>query len=181
MSPRTLGFAAIAAAPMLLIAGVRSGFTQGAGDRIDAVLGLLFLAGWACSLIGLHRHASRRHAPAWKWLLSAECLGLALAAGQQVQDLFGVRTVIYPICDVAWPFSVTFMLAIGGYTGAKRLLDGWRSWTPLFCGLALPVMLAMMAAGMPRVGLIAFGVHTAIAWALLGWSIMRPREAQHVQ
>lgn len=172
-----LGLAAILAAPMMLIIGLRSGFTQGAGDSIDAVLGFMFLFGWACSLLGLHRLARTRGAPAWNWLVSVQTIGLLLAASQQVQDFVGHpawrETLFYRICDIAWPFSVTFMLVTGGYAAAKRLLDGWGRWTPLLCGLTLPVLIAVTVAVSPRAGLIAFGVYTTIAWALLGDSIRR--------
>ena len=175
VSNRLLGIIGILCSPMMLVIGFRSRFEMSPGDRIDAILGLLFLTGWACSIAALWR---LRAAGPRKWPFAVAFTGLTLAALQQIQDYAGRQGAedwFYRVCDLAWPASVLFLLILGWFTVQSGVLRGWRAWTPVFCGIALPVMfIAIASLGTPA-ALITFGVHTTIAWALLGFAVASAR------
>ena len=175
MSNRLLGIIGILCSPMMFVQGLRAGFQMSPGDRLDAILGLVFLIGWACSLAALWR---LRAAGPRKWLFVLEGIGLTLAALQQIQDAAGrqgAQDWFYRICDIAWPASVVFMLVIGWFTVQSRVLRGWKAWTPLFCGAALPLLFILIASAGTTAALLTFGVHTMIAWALLGVAVLSAR------
>jgi hypothetical protein len=175
MNTRHLGTVGIVASPMLLIQAARSGFDSAAPDRTNAVLGLVFLIGWACSAVGLRRLRATGAGAGGAALLGVQLVGLGLAASQQVQD-FVLRSpdtdsALYRIADAAWPLSVMFMLVVGGAALASRRLSGWRRWAPSLCGLALPLLIGTMATAGRQVGIAVFGLYTTAAWALLGAAV----------
>jgi hypothetical protein len=108
-------------------------------------------------------------------LLIVQMAGLTLAALQQVQDFIYTsatpRTAFYAACDAAWPLSVVFMLVVGAFALAARVLAGWRRWTPLLCGLAVPLLFGVAATVGREAGILLFGVYTCVSWALLGAAV----------
>lgn len=111
-------------------------------------------------------------------VFAAQFAGLGLAAMQQIQDAVYTRappqTLFYAICDAAWPLSVLFMLVVGGFAIAARVLRGWRRWTPLLCGLALPILLVTTGVAGQRPANVLFSVYTGVAWGLAAAAVLRP-------
>jgi hypothetical protein len=178
---RVLGTIGMLGSPMMLLQGVLSGFQPLAPSRVNAVLGLLFLAGWTCSAVGLRLLRATGKGFAASAVFAVQLAGLALAALQQVQDFIYAGatpdTLFYAVCDAAWPLSVVFMIVVGIAVLAARVLEGWRRWTPVACGLALPMLIVAGLAFGPRAGILAFAVHTCAAWALLGAAVRTGRSA----
>lgn len=158
---RWLGAFALAASPMFAVMRALAPDTGRPAPRVAAALDLLFLAGWACSAIGLWRQRAVGGARRPAIVLAAQLVGLALAAGNELPDLLGTARVpgsAYEIVtDVMWPASVTSMLVVGA----------------LVCGLALPVFFVVLAVAGRRIGEPWFAAHTTIAWALLALAVAR--------
>jgi hypothetical protein len=174
MKTRLLGTAGMLASPMLLISGMRTGFQMRESDRVNAALGLVFLAGWACSLIGLRRLRATGNGAGGAVLLALQAVGLLLAVYQQLQDLSAhpnTQGPLYQIANLAWPASVAWMVVVGGAAIAAGKLTGWRRSTPLLCGLALPLLFGTMAMLGQQEASLVFGLYTTMAWALLGLAI----------
>jgi hypothetical protein len=175
MNNRVLGLIGVLTSPMLLIQGALSGFDVAAPTRFNAAIGLLFVVGWACCAVGLRRMRATGQGVAATALLVVQLAGLTLAALQQVQDFLYTtetpQTTFYAVCDAAWPLSVMFMLVVGAFALAARVLPGWRRWTPTLCGLAVPLLIGVGATCGRQVGIALFGVYTCIAWALLGVTV----------
>lgn len=174
MTNRTLGLVGLVCSPGLFLMAVANGFDPAVSTRAGAVFGFVFLVGWACSLVGLRSVRGTGAGPAGAVLLALQLVGLALAATQQVYDFVYVHpayTPFYRICDMAWPISVLFMIVPGVFALAARRLAGWRRWTPLLCGIGLPLLIGLMPLAGKHVAEGAFSAWTAVTWALLAWAV----------
>jgi len=173
---RVLGVLGMLGAPGLL----SFGWSPPAKTDLGAnLLMLAYLAGWACSAVGLRRLRATGRGRGARALFAVQILGLALAATQQLQDQARRRPLgdaFYLASDMAWPFSHLFMLAVFAAVWRAGVWTGWRRWTPLACGLALPLTFAAAAAGVPYPGAV-FAVGTAAAFLALGLAVYtaRPR------
>jgi hypothetical protein len=160
---------------MLRVQGALSGFGTAQPTRLNATLGLVFVVGWGCCAVGLRWLGATGRGAVATGLLVVQLAGLSLAALQQVQDLIYTtatpQTAFYAVCDAAWPLSVVFMLVVGAFTLAARVLRGWRRWTPTLCGLAVPLLIGVGGTVGRREGILLFGVYTFVAWALLGVAV----------
>jgi hypothetical protein len=111
------------------------------------------------------------------FLLVVQIAGFSLAACQNILQILGRanrNNKLFQIADMAWPFSHILMLVIGVATVLAGVWKGWRKFTPLFCGLALP--LAVAAGGLlgGEALEVTFGVLTAASFLLLGYAIRTP-------
>jgi hypothetical protein len=143
------------------------------------LLMLAYLSGWACSVVGMRRLRVTGSGGGARALFVVQLVALALAACQQVQDQLAQRPLgdaFYLVSDLSWPFSHVFMLVIFVAVWRARVWTGWRRWTPLACGLVLPLTLAAAAAALPNPGLV-FGLGTAGSFLMLGLAVCtsRPR------
>jgi hypothetical protein len=170
---RWLGTAAMIASAMFLLQGLLLGFDDHSGHAAGALLNLAFLAGWACSAVGLR--LLRATGPGGGALLGVQLAGLAFAGSQDVQDLlYGYaawESALYRAADLAWPASVLFMLVVGGLTLRAGVWRGWRRYTPLLCGLALPLGIAAGAAAGPTALRVVTSSLFAFAWLGLGYAV----------
>jgi hypothetical protein len=64
------------------------------------------------------------------------------------------------------------MLVAGVAVLRARVWTGWRRWTPLACGIALPASFLAMAVGGPRAMVPAFAIFTATAFCALGVAVV---------
>jgi hypothetical protein len=175
MNTRLLGTLGMLGSPMLLVEGLLYRFQQRDTDQLIAVLGLLFVGGWICSVLGLRTLKATGTGVLGKAVLVVQLIGLALAGLWAIIHIVNPNpdtgNILYAVADAAWPLSVIFMIVVGIATLIAKRLPGWQRLTPLLCGLALPVaILAGMVAG-EQAGAVAFGIYTAVAWMLLGYAV----------
>jgi hypothetical protein len=111
-------------------------------------------------------------------LFAVQLVGLLLAMTQQPQDQLGRHPLggaFYTASDLAWPLSHLLMLVVFAAVWRAGVWTGWRRWTPLACGLALPLTFAAAGSGVAPPGLV-FSVATAASFLALGLAVctMRP-------
>ena len=152
-----------------------SGFLYTLGDGTAAlpasVLGMLYLVGWAASASGMRQ---LKVAGRLSWAVFAvQLTGLFLALVFNVLEVTGANpdTLLFRVTDMAWPVSHLFMLVVGALVLAARVWRGWRSWTPIFCGLALPIFFAARPLLGGEVSGLLFGVLTMVTFTLLGSAV----------
>ena len=139
-----------------------------------------YLLGWACSAVGLRRLRATGRGRGALAIFVIQMLGLALAFCQQPQDQLGRRPLgdaFYAATNVAWPLSHLFMLVVFATVWRARVWTDWRRWTPLACGLALPLMFAAAAAGLPSPATV-FAVGTAASFFALGLAVCTARPSE---
>lgn len=172
-SLRALGVVAMLCAPSSLAL-----WTPPAKTDLRANLFMTaYLLGWACSTIAMRRlRATGRGRGAAAFFLVQIGL-LTLAACQQPQDQLGIHPLgdaFYFASDMAWPLSHVLMLGSFAAVWRARVWDGWRRWTPLACGLALPLTFAVAASGLATPNAV-FCVGTASAFLALGLAVLTSR------
>ena len=177
---KLLGLVGVLAAPVFLAQRILTpSGDQLPNDRLAAWLGLWYLVGWACSALALRRDRATGRGVGAAAIFGVQLVGLTLAAGQQLQDAVQARPLgdtVYGVCDVAWPLSHVFMLVVGVAVLRARVWTGWRRWTPLACGLALPLSFAAQAAAGRYGLLVAFPIFTTLAFSALGVAVMTSRD-----
>ena len=175
---RLLGVLALVGSPMLLVQYV-SGLVAGAAapgpeSRVAQAEYLLYIWGFAASATGLRRLRVTGRGRGAAIVTAIQAVGLFLAACQPLLDLTVGRArggAFYVATDVAWPASHVFMLVVGVAALRAGVWRGWRRWTPLACGLALPLMAVAAAAfGREAMGAV-FGPATALAFGALGLAV----------
>jgi hypothetical protein len=141
----------------------------------SGVFDLVYLAGFAASVVGVRRLRATGRGRGAAALFAAQVLGLGLAASQEVQDLAGAKPLgnaFYLAADVAWPLSHVLMLAVFAAVWRARVWTGWRRWTPLACGLVVPAMMAAAAVGGRAAMGAVFCPGTAAAFFALGLAVL---------
>jgi hypothetical protein len=176
-NPKVLGAIGMIASPMMLVEALLTrtvGLPGGTFGPTEGVLGLMYLIGFACSAFGLHILSVAGKGWVAALLFALQILGISLAAGQNLLQIIGradTNLIFFHIADAAWPASHIFMCVIGVATLLVHVWTGWRKFTPLLCGLALPSAIAAGRLG-GRVTLeFTFGVLTAASFLLLGYAI----------
>ena len=172
---RLLGTLGMLAAPMMLAEMLIFGFTQHGSNRVIGVLGVIYIAGWICSAVGMRRSRVTGDGALSKGAFVVQLAGLLLAFLWSLQEVVysgpEMRGVFYGVTDAAWPLSHLFMLAVGILTLRAKIWEGWRRFAPLLAGLALPVAVAAASvAGRGAMG-IAFGVMTTAGFLALGYAV----------
>lgn len=168
-------------APMLFVEGML--YAYGDGDspnvRFIPLLGIIYPAGWACSLIGMRQLRAMGEGALSKAVFSVQLLGLFLAFLFNVQEMTGSDpdSLFYRITDMAWPVSHVFMLVAGVLVLMAQVWRGWRSVTPFLCGLALPAFFAASALVGRGVAGYLFSILTVVAFMLLGYAVRTDNRA----
>lgn len=172
---RILGTIGMLASPALLIEMLLFAFDYQGNDRngrIVGLLGIIYLAGWACSLIGMRRLKVLGGNLLGHILFFVQLAGVSLAATQSVMEIADPNpanpNLLFRISDAAWPLSHLFMIIVGIYVLASGRWRGWRRVTPLLCGLALLLLFTLFMFGAKETATLVFGMATAIAFMLLG-------------
>jgi len=175
MNTRLLGILGMVGAPMLLMEGIYTGFQRQETDQLIGVLGLVYTIGWFCSLIGLRRLNATGSRAIGKGILVVQLVGVALAIGWALIYVANPNpnkeSLVYTITDLAWPLSHVFMLVVGIAALVAGRLRGWQRFTPLLCGLALPVAIIAGIAGGESASGYVFPLWTTTAFGLLGYTV----------
>lgn len=138
---------------------------------LNAVSHLLFLA----AIVGLARSGAAGRSP-----LAPVGIGLALL-GLGVMTLAEVVAMVRPTSADVFYGTATLIVTVGlVLTGVAVLRagrwGGWRTFTPLVCGLFLPLVVV------PAFTLPGYAPHHALGlwgacWVLLGLALLRPTGA----
>jgi hypothetical protein len=127
---------AILASPLMLVEASLSGFQPHAGtDRLSGAIGLAYLLGWLCSLIGMHWSGATGRGTAGRAILAVqEALVLTAAGWSASHVLFPHGPPQGRLCaafGLAWPLGHLFMLLTGIATLRARAWQDWTRFTPL--------------------------------------------------
>ena len=172
-SVRALGVVAMLCAPAMLTIWT----PPGKSDLRANLLMCAYLVGWGCSLIGMRRLRVTGRGRGAAAFFAVQIGLLSLALCQQPQDQLGVRPLgdaVYFATDMAWPLSHVLMLGAFAAVWRARVWDGWRRWTPLACGLALPLTFAAAATRLAPPNAV-FSVGTAASFLALGLAVATSR------
>ena len=165
---------------MMFVEGLRRSGGAPDADLAFALIELLYLGGWACSVVGLRRLRATGDSPFGKTVVAVQIVGLCLAAIFTILEAPGPKTggpLLRGITDMAWPLSHLFMLVTGAATLRAGVWRTWRRFTPLLCGLVLPSAILFSVAGKGVMG-HAFGVVTALAFLTLGYAVFTGGSAE---
>jgi len=148
------------------------------------ITGLLYLAGWICSLVALRRLGVLGPSVAARTVYWIQIGLIATAAMLSTQELLygSAEKLPLPVLDLAWPLSHTFMLVTGGFAIASDVWKGWRRVAPFLPGLKIPLLLTLMALGAGNGQGLAGSIQAtwaSFAFLLLGYAVFtssdRPR------
>lgn len=182
ITPRLLGAVGMIGAPFLMLESVSHYFLNITGSSpLGGFLELFYLGGWISSVIGLGMLQATGRGKAGKTILGLQLLGLTLATIFSLFNIFlpdlNPDSVIFQITDLAWPLSHTFMLVVGSAVLITKRLSGWTRFAPLACGLAVPLLMAVMMIGGEQVALLFFGPYTWVMFTLLGYAVRNGKES----
>jgi hypothetical protein len=175
INTRLLGTLGMLGSSMLFIEGISVGFKQHGTDQVIAVLEVIYILAWMASLYGMHLTDATGKGKGGKTLLVIQFLGLLTAALWSAYHLVALNPdtnhPLYIATDISWPFSHVFMIVMGIATLRAKSWTGWAKFTPLLCGLALPMaILSGIALGEVALGIV-FGLGTTTAFMLLGYAV----------
>lgn len=175
MNNRLLGIVAMIGSPMLLIEYAMYRFQDHDTTRLIAVMSLLYVVGWICSIAGMYRLRATGRSVAGQAVLVVQFFLLVLAVLWALLYILdstpNENSLIYQVTNLAWPLSHTFMLIVGIAAIRAAVFRGLQRFAPLVAGLAFPgAIVASMIAGDVASG-VWFGVMTALGFALLGYTI----------
>jgi hypothetical protein len=176
---RVLGAVALLGSPMMLVQYLwwLAAGAAAPGPRTPIALAgfLLYVTGFAAAALGLRRLRATGRGRGAAVVTALQLGGLALAAGQTLQDIAGVRPfgdAFYLATDIAWPASHVFMLVVGVAVLRAGVWRGWRRWTPLACGFVIPLMAIATAIGGRAAMGAAFAPATALAFGALAVALL---------
>jgi hypothetical protein len=94
-----------------------------------------------------------------------------LASFFEATRLLGRESVVFNAIDLAWPFSILWMVVVGiTVIRAKRLSD-WQRFVPLLCPFWLPIAAIFGTIFGDKTGsVVGFG-YAAVLWGLLGYIV----------
>jgi hypothetical protein len=181
LNTRLLGTLGMLASPMMLVEALYAGFQQHGTDQVIGALGVIYMGGWMCSILGLRALNATGQGRIGRALLIIQLISLSIAALWSGHHLFTANPqtehMLYILTDLFWPLSHLFMIVVGVATLVAGKLQGWRRFTPLLCGLALPAaIISSIIAGETALGIV-FSTWTMIAFALLGYTVRTSRDA----
>jgi len=180
MNNQTLGTIAMICAPALLIEGLL--VRGGENAAITGIASMVFMVGWICSNIGMHRMQATGIGWWGHAVLIIQLVGLVLAflfGFFEATGLLGSDSVIFDVTDAAWPLSMLWMVVVGVTVIRAKRLSGWQRFVPLLCPFWLPIAgIVGMIFGWVTGNIVGFG-YAAVLWVLLG-NIVRSNSQQPV-
>lgn len=158
---------------MLFLAGFLYTLGDGPAAYIASMLGMLYLVGWAASAMGMRQLKVTGAGALAQIIFVIQLAGLSLALIFNALEMAHANpdTFFFHVTDMAWPLSHLFMLVVGAFVLATRVWRGWRSWTPILCGLVLPIFFAARPLLGGAVAGFIFGFLTMVTFALLGYAV----------
>lgn len=169
-----LGAIAMMASPFLFLQMTTGNEGNDYNSAIGGFFDLLYMIGWMCSIVGLQRLQVFGTKRTGNILLQVQLGFLFLANIWNVWVIFdpGNKSNLFFTLDMCWPLSNLCLFIIGVSIFLTGKLRGWKRYVVLFSGLWLPVAFgSMMLFGRTNTSLFIGGIHSTIAWFLMGWMI----------
>lgn len=175
---RLLGTLGMIGAPFLCLEFILVGLTLDGSKPLNQLVGaleLVYLGGWLASAAGLRQLRVTGEGAAARVIFIIQRIGLTLAALFTIQGIVQTNpdttSIFFKVTDAAWPLSHLFMLVVGAFVLKAGVWRGWRRFTPIWCGLALPALFATNALFGSKAGGIVFGLGTTAAFMSLGYAV----------
>ena len=138
---------------------------------LTSILDILYMAGWACTMLSFIRIQVNGTKKSAKNLLYIQLTFLIIAASSDLVTLLKIPVPenVFFYWDLFWPLSNCLMLVTGITIAIAGRLHGWRRWVPLITGLWLPVTMFvkiyLSAQYMAYIG----GTYSLILWTLMAY------------
>lgn len=180
---KLLGTLGMLGAPMLLIEFIIFGLILAENQRDERIVGLLeliYVGGWACSIIGMRQLRVTGDNLLSKIVFTIQMIGLSLAAAFAAQSIIvpnpDPNTLFFRVADIAWPFSHLFMLVVGGLVWWAGVWRGWRRLPAFLCSLGLLVFFLVGASLGKELSVLIFGASTTVGFMSLGYAVRTARQ-----
>ena len=168
----------MAASPFLFIQMSLGG---GGNTSLTGVCDLIYMTGWACTIVALLRLNATGPGNKNKMILYVQLATLTVAQAWNIWTIADPEStsLLFRTMDFFWPISnITFFVA-GIIIAVKGVLQGWKRYAVLIAGSWLPfsiVIFILVGNGMG--GIIISGIYSTIAWFGMGYMIWKSRDAQ---
>ncbi len=182
MNVKKLGIAGIIGAPFLCIDTISGGFNPYQYSSLQGFFGILYIAGWMCSVIGLRQIRATGNGKGAQIAFIVQMTLLSSALAWSFYEMIDPHStsLLYRLLDFSWPASNAFMLVTGIMVLRASTLTGWKRFAPLVVGLWLYTGTAVLILyTRTPVVLLAINLYSAFAWGLMGFSLfLHGREQQ---
>lgn len=163
MDNRTAGIIGMLCAPFLFIDLMVNEMNE--THWTSGLFSVIYMGGWMLSIISLYKLRA-----IGKSVMVIQLILLSIAQIANLIVLGGIngRPVWFEILDLSWPASNAFMLVIGITVLARKKIQGWKKFIPLFVGLWLPsLIMAIALLSTKEEAKLFLGIYSACAWTLL--------------
>lgn len=174
-STKTLGALGIAGAPFLFFEMLLFSKNNMANSSVGGLCDLLYMLGWMCTIIGLHR---LKAAGGSQWARIALYVQLGLLCVANVWNVWTIvdpktDSFLYKILDAFWPASNAWLLVVGITVAMNKTWEGWRRYCVAAAGMWLPLCFAVgpLLANCPAVMFYVISGYSIMTWALMGWAV----------
>jgi hypothetical protein len=175
-TPKVLGIIGIIGAPWIFIDFIDNGlYDRFSTTTVSGVRNFVFMTGWICSVIGLYQLKAMGTKRWQKIVMIFQLVMLGLADAWCIWEILtpGSPSKLSDLLNLAWPIGGCFMLFTGIVIARANKLKGWKRYTPLLAGLWFPQTVVMAACNWISLPvLIASGIYSAVAFSLLGISLI---------
>lgn len=187
MNNKLPGLLALVGAPFLCIDAYVHAQNDGGqmsytATSLSGFFNLLYISGWLCSIIVLHRIGAIGANRFGRIITCTILVTLTLANCWNVYELIlpAHNTLIYTLLDCFWPISNVVMIGVGIAVIRAGRLTGWKRYVPFACGLWLPLtILASFTLG--DISFHLSNAYTALAWTLLAIVVLTGKEPTRTQ
>ena len=138
---------------------------------LRSILDILYMAGWACTMLSFIRMQVNGTKKSAKNLLYVQLTFLIMAASSDLVTLLKIPVPenVFFYWDLFWPLSNCLMVVTGITIAIAGRLHGWRRWVPLITGLWLPLTMVVKIYLSPQHMAYFGGTYSLILWTLMAY------------
>ncbi len=138
---------------------------------LTSILDILYMAGWACTIVSFIRMQVNGTKRSARILLYVQLSLLFIAASSDLVTPLKIPVPenLFFYWDLFWPLSNCLMFVTGITIAVAGQLHGWRRWVPLVTGLWLPVTLAVKIYLSPQYMAYIGGTYSLVMWTLMAY------------
>jgi len=144
---------------------------QWGAPNLTSILDILYMAGWACTMLSFIRMQVNGTKRSARNLLYVQLTFLIIAASSDLVTLLKIPVPenVFFYWDLFWPLSNCLMLVTGITIAVAGRLHGWRRWVPLITGLWLPLTMVVKIYLSPQHMAYFGGTYSLIMWTLMAY------------